>query len=545
MPQAETLLNPDADARKILDRKIADLEGQIRELKSKRNNLSAICRLPTELLCKVFRECRNGCPQRASGKTGVSWIATTHVCKLWRTVAIGDERLWSALCSTIPLPLLRLMAERCAWMPTSLSYAVPWGTKRSSLIKSIGLIEQVLPQSSRLEELMIGWICGGTAIGNEVKTLTSRAPVLRFLQIVHAWGSPAVHLPKNLFDGHCPSLQTLHLENCLIPWSCDIFRNVKDVLIWADPEDGSAARTPPEEFAATIVQMKHVQDLTLLNSFPDTSTLSISSQFPMAKLAALQSINLGASGCACAAALKRMHLPVLSQLMLECTDLDENSLSSLGFAAAPLWQSLLRPTSSSDESRHFVNALRLDKRESELTIYATFRNEAGTPHNWLGRNLEVKLTRQAGSLGSDFAKTAISQLQFPSLQQLEILELELPTATISDLHYLFSQAPSTRRVYVLADCFQMFAMAVLQGLPPPASSRPALPKLEELEIEDLNLNGEGAMDLVEFLGEFLKARSEGGVGVHQLKLSYLQCQDVTLQRLLEDSVLPHVKALVR
>ncbi|KAH6909407.1 hypothetical protein BKA70DRAFT_1425795 [Coprinopsis sp. MPI-PUGE-AT-0042] len=442
MAQAKTLLNSDADARNIIDRKIAELEGQSRDLKSKRINLSAICRLPTELLCKVFRECRNGCPQRASGKTGVSWIATTHVCKLWRTVAIGDERLWSALCSTIPLPLLQLMAERCAWMPTSLSYAVPWGTKRSSLIKSIGLIEQVLPRSSRLEELMIGWICGG-AIGNEVKTLTSRAPVLRLLQIVHAWGSPAVHLPKNLFDGHCPSLQTLHLENCLIPWSCDIFRNVKDVLIWADPEDGSAARTPPEEFAAALLQMKHVQDLTLL--------------------ADLQSIHLGASGRACAAALKRMHLPVLTRLILECTEVDENSLFSLGLATAPLWQNLLRPTSSEDERRHFINALRLDKRESELTIYATFRNEPDTPHNWLGRNVEVKLTRRAGSLGSDFAKTAISKLQFPSLQQLEILELELPTATISDLHYLFAQAPSTRRVYVLADCFQMFAMAILEG----------------------------------------------------------------------------------
>jgi hypothetical protein len=59
------------------------MEGAILALKSRRNSLAAISRLPPEILSKIFV-----CCAATSGLT-MDWVKATHVSRHWRTVAMG------------------------------------------------------------------------------------------------------------------------------------------------------------------------------------------------------------------------------------------------------------------------------------------------------------------------------------------------------------------------------------------------------------------------------------------------------------------------
>jgi hypothetical protein len=79
--------------RSIIDRDIARLEESIRSLKSRRNDLSPICRLPVEILCNIlFSHCNiishtedNSIYLRRSTE---SWTNFSQVSRYWRSLAL-------------------------------------------------------------------------------------------------------------------------------------------------------------------------------------------------------------------------------------------------------------------------------------------------------------------------------------------------------------------------------------------------------------------------------------------------------------------------
>src|SRR5262245_18586388 len=92
-------------ARAEIDREIIQVNEQARMLKSRRNMLAPISRLPLELLCQIFKV---SCVASSAGLNdftsggNIPCLALTQVCGHFRSAAIGCPRLWTDLIFSHP-----------------------------------------------------------------------------------------------------------------------------------------------------------------------------------------------------------------------------------------------------------------------------------------------------------------------------------------------------------------------------------------------------------------------------------------------------------
>ena len=88
------------EACSIIVRNIARLEETIRALKSRRNELSPISRLPTEILCNIFKL------QVTLNDWDIprpdSWNNFSQVSRHWRSLALSAPELWTDIILSCP-----------------------------------------------------------------------------------------------------------------------------------------------------------------------------------------------------------------------------------------------------------------------------------------------------------------------------------------------------------------------------------------------------------------------------------------------------------
>ncbi|TFK61963.1 hypothetical protein BDN72DRAFT_964855 [Pluteus cervinus] len=86
--QPFTSADSDLMDQHMIDQQIVKLLENIRELKSKRNTLALISRLPSELLVRIF--------ELVAEESWYSyrWIVFTQVSHYWRVVSFGAKALW-------------------------------------------------------------------------------------------------------------------------------------------------------------------------------------------------------------------------------------------------------------------------------------------------------------------------------------------------------------------------------------------------------------------------------------------------------------------
>ncbi|KAF9564267.1 hypothetical protein CPC08DRAFT_685438 [Agrocybe pediades] len=87
------------DAVYIIDSKIKQYEKEILALKTQRNTYAPISRLPPELITRIFECCKEveSMPSRLQYQKPPRWIPCSHVCRLWRTIALNSPTLWTDL----------------------------------------------------------------------------------------------------------------------------------------------------------------------------------------------------------------------------------------------------------------------------------------------------------------------------------------------------------------------------------------------------------------------------------------------------------------
>lgn len=87
-----------AGTLKSLDEEIEKMQEILVRLKTTRNDLLPVARIPPELLSEIFL-CFRDSSTRPSREyvQKMSWISITHVCARWRNVALADPRLWNTI----------------------------------------------------------------------------------------------------------------------------------------------------------------------------------------------------------------------------------------------------------------------------------------------------------------------------------------------------------------------------------------------------------------------------------------------------------------
>ncbi|VDB83448.1 unnamed protein product [Peniophora sp. CBMAI 1063] len=103
-----------------MDSELADIQQALLRARRLRNRKSAICALPAEILAMIF-ECLepDWPPLREQSQMRnpcffAGWMCVTHVCSLWRDVALGTPSLWSK-------PLINMAMIHPRYIPDFLS----------------------------------------------------------------------------------------------------------------------------------------------------------------------------------------------------------------------------------------------------------------------------------------------------------------------------------------------------------------------------------------------------------------------------------------
>ncbi|TFK71933.1 hypothetical protein BDN72DRAFT_895186 [Pluteus cervinus] len=191
-------LTPDAAYRK-LDEEIAQLQSRLCSLRTLRNTLSPICKIPTELLSKIFTHTQEYNSPTFYGKVDLHarWIVS-WVCRHWRDIALTSPSLWTIICSQrtktrISLDLFQELLIRSRNMPLFVGLHNP----------PLDTLKMCLSHMPRIQHLRLA----STLLPEVADLLDQPAPLLTSLELRIV----ALRSATN-FQGVYPRLKRLIIE---------------------------------------------------------------------------------------------------------------------------------------------------------------------------------------------------------------------------------------------------------------------------------------------------------------------------------------------
>ena len=298
-------------------------EESIRALKSRRNELSPISRLPVEILCKIFslvEDNDNSTFYDKLDRSPESWTNFSHVSQHWRSSALNSPELWTK----IPLNYPRWAQE----MLTRSKMAKL--TIRSSLSfdnsspRTIETIRSCLYEMNRVEEINLIAI-PGSILEQIFLDLPKSAPQLHTLCI----GSPRFSatsfsiLEDFLYDTE--HLQCVELTNCKINWDSQLLNGLTRLTL----EDSLMANCSFIQVLHALQRMPALTDLHLKNSIPHDSCGP--STYPVVDLPCLRILRISSGVGPLTTILRHITFPHLTTLSLTCR---ENRSTQIDFSEA-------------------------------------------------------------------------------------------------------------------------------------------------------------------------------------------------------------------
>jgi hypothetical protein len=195
-----------SDAWRDLDKQVALLYAPIAELKTRRNALAPIARLPPEILTEIFMFVINlyhaCCPRDA-----IRFLRLIGVCRYWRAMMMDSPRLWSSLLFS-NAELTAHMLQRSKLLPLVVRADLAMlGVDREAL-------KLALLHTSRIRVLQIRAL----ALDKLLSEIDQPAPLLEFLRLANQNKYTTVTLPPLLFQDVTPRLRYFAVYDVIVPW---------------------------------------------------------------------------------------------------------------------------------------------------------------------------------------------------------------------------------------------------------------------------------------------------------------------------------------
>jgi F-box-like len=298
--------DPLEEARSIIDRKISRLEESIRALKSRRNELSLISRLPTEILCNIFKfsliDCQTPRPE--------SWTNFSQVSRLWRSSALSEPELWT----NIPLSYPRWTQEmliRSKKAKLTIQLDLLLGKSKTKTI--IETARSCLYEMNRVEEIELSAMLGGI-LDELFRDLPNKsAPQLHTL-CIRMFSRTAFSIHEDfLYDTE--RLQRVELINCKISWDSRLLTGLTRLTL----------KNSLKANSSTIIQVLHalrrmpaLTHLDLNDSIP--GGLEGPSTYAVVDLPCLRVLNILSDVGALTAFLRHISFPHSTILDLTCLE---------------------------------------------------------------------------------------------------------------------------------------------------------------------------------------------------------------------------------
>uniref|UniRef100_A0A8H7XUT7 F-box domain-containing protein n=1 Tax=Psilocybe cubensis TaxID=181762 RepID=A0A8H7XUT7_PSICU len=149
------------------DNAVQAIDREIRELKTRRNDLIPIAKLPPEVLSRVFHIVRQD-------SRFTQWVKLSFVCRRWRGVALDTPSFWDS-----PPLLSPHWTEECLSRSKMSNLTLNFPYHKPASNQRIASLSKILRQhSSRIREINFALTHGSCEIGNILSLLPKSLPCL-------------------------------------------------------------------------------------------------------------------------------------------------------------------------------------------------------------------------------------------------------------------------------------------------------------------------------------------------------------------------------
>ncbi|KAJ7111489.1 hypothetical protein C8R44DRAFT_883283 [Mycena epipterygia] len=275
-----------AGTRDLLSLQLFELVLLRRALRTRRNSLAAVARLPTEVLAPILELCPTIGDDGPHFRTGnfIWGLKIAHVCRRWREIAMKSSYFWTHIVLSRPRWALEMLHRSRA---APLVVGIDFG---ASPTKTVAARDLVLAQLSRIRELRVRM----PAFRGVPSSLFAPAPVL---DTFYLWCEALTDgfLVPALFQGKAPALRYLSLRCFGLECAAPLWNQLVSLELINAPRS--------ELLMVALPKMPHLRALTLDESIPET----VEGADPV--LLGLETLELTASSWQCSCFLRVVLLP--------------------------------------------------------------------------------------------------------------------------------------------------------------------------------------------------------------------------------------------
>ena len=288
----------------------------VRSLLTHRNALAPISLLPPEILSRIFHLLALKEPPYSVNQN-FGWIKTTHVCRYWRQVALGDSSLWARISGTLTNLNTTSISEMLARARNALlEIDINFVAKQDVFL-------MLPPHLSHTRTLRLHSV--PRLLFESVREFFSRlgeAPALEHFELRLAAISPITFEDFGetmLFKGQAPKLRTFCISQVCIPWSFIPHGQLTQmkIIILAEMSTTDTSLGNARQFIDLLVNCPALEILVLEFCLP--CDLSQSSRGETVHLPRLSHLGVAGSSSRVTNLLKILRLPSTTKLHLHCT----------------------------------------------------------------------------------------------------------------------------------------------------------------------------------------------------------------------------------
>ncbi|KAF8141590.1 hypothetical protein EV363DRAFT_1392037 [Boletus edulis] len=314
--------HPVQQAQAQIDEEILALYLPVCALRTKRNALSHVSRLPDELLATVFilyvRQYHNS--EWAKIKTFSTaparvpiWVRVSYVCRRWRMAALSCPTLWTYV-FFVSRTWMTVLLQRSQRAPLRVRVDLTYGARRS-----LPMLEMLFEHLPRMEEFHIRGL-PPDAVSNMISKCLIPAPLLRSLQLtvstnkrsLASLDAPVPNLPV-LFSQATPKLRSLDLWRLDIAWHSLTLTMITSLRLLSMPRPHSM-----QQLSSILSQMPGLKDLELEDILPWSSSPLQDSLAEKTELPCLSRLSIMTTIPDLVNFLSHVRIPLDAEIRLKC-----------------------------------------------------------------------------------------------------------------------------------------------------------------------------------------------------------------------------------
>ncbi|KZV71012.1 hypothetical protein PENSPDRAFT_752140 [Peniophora sp. CONT] len=538
-------------AQEAIDAELQKLQLAMNQLRSERNSLSSVSRLPPEILAQIFLrlvDSTAGPSISPLKRNRAAWLVVIRVCRQWRYAAVDYPALWS-----IPdlgsVARTREMIQRSkaslltieAYAATS--YRASLRAKVNPIVESLNFALRYMDRVETLELTL-----DGRSLRDTIERLrSSPAPQLRRISVTGG-KTPImnnghviernVQIPKDLLRNKAPNLHTAKMSHIDMRWTIGLWANIRTLEV---REVSVLGRPVMQRWLGALAAMKHLETLILQNCTPQYEAgtpFNVDPEGGLTTYPKLKTFWFLAPANEIAFTLSNMSLPALEQLSVNALSMaNREEFNNFVAAVAPHTHSTglgtFHAVSLTSGRLNNLMGFQLVAHSTTLVdgVEATVaENPACVLENNRDAGLRMTVTA-ARPFVIDAACLAHALTALP-LTEAEVLSLKrLPRLGTQEQTLASAFKPWTRLRTIQithGDAWAWFAGALLNNATKqlrsaegaalaaaaPANANVLFPAVQRLVIDRVSMRGES----VDALSDAMRRRGELGIKLGEVRL---------------------------